>query len=118
PDDSIFSTLKFSFDTLSNRLRELAFLNAGAHIRFVDERDDKQHTFHYEGGITEFVRYINAHKKSLHPTPITFTKQKDDNVIEVAIQYNDSYTEQAYSFVNNINTIEGGTHLAGFRSAL
>ena len=118
PDDSIFTVTKFSFDTLSNRLRELAFLNAGAHIKIVDERDDKQHTFFYEGGINEFIKYLNAHKKSLHPTPIYVTKEKEGVVVEVAIQYNDSYAEQAYSFVNNINTVEGGTHLAGFRSAL
>ncbi len=118
PDETIFSTIKFSFDTLSNRLRELAFLNAGVHIKIVDERDDKQHTFHYEGGINEFVKYLNAHKKALHPTPIYVTKEKDDVIVEVAIQYNDSYAEQVYTFVNNINTVEGGTHLAGFRSAL
>ena len=118
PDDTIFTVTKFSFDTLSNRLRELAFLNAGAHIKIVDERDDKQHTFHYEGGITEFVRFLNAHKKVLHPNPIAVSKQKDDVVVEVAIQYNDAYAEQSYTFVNNINTHEGGTHLAGFRSAL
>ncbi len=118
PDETIFASTKFSFDTLSNRLRELAFLNAGAHIKIIDERDDKQHTFHYEGGINEFVKYLNAHKKALHPTPIYVTKEKDDVIVEVGIQYNDSYAEQAYSFVNNINTIEGGTHMAGFRSAL
>ncbi len=118
PDETIFSSIKFSFDTLSNRLRELAFLNAGAHIKIVDERDDKQHTFHYEGGLNEFVKYLNAHKKALHPSPIYVTKEKDDVIVEVGIQYNDSYAEQAYSFVNNINTIEGGTHMAGFRSAL
>lgn len=118
PDNTIMTASKFSFDILSNRLRELAFLNAGAHIRIVDEREDKQHTFHYEGGITEFVRYLNAHKKPLHTNPIYFEKERDHTVVEVALQYNDSYTEQSYSFVNNINTIEGGTHLAGFRSAL
>jgi DNA gyrase subunit B len=118
PDDSIFTATKFSFETLSNRLRELAFLNAGSNIKIVDEEASKQHTFHYEGGIIEFIKYLNAHKKALHPTPIFVSKEKDDVIIEVAIQYNDSYTEQAYTFVNNINTIEGGTHLAGFRSAL
>jgi DNA gyrase subunit B len=118
PDDSIFSVTKFSFDTLSNRLRELAFLNAGAHIRIVDEREDKQHTFYYEGGITEFVKFLNAHKKPIHSSPVFFTKEKDNTILEVALQYNDSYSEQSYTFVNNINTIEGGTHLAGFRSAL
>ncbi|MFN0117464.1 MAG: DNA topoisomerase (ATP-hydrolyzing) subunit B [Elusimicrobiota bacterium] len=118
PDDTIFTVTKFSFDVLSNRLRELAFLNAGAHIKIVDEREDKAHTFHYEGGINEFVRYINAHKKVLHPNPVFFTKTKDDVIVEVCLQYNDSYSEQAYSFVNNINTTEGGTHMAGFRSGL
>ncbi|MBV9080654.1 MAG: DNA gyrase subunit B, partial [Elusimicrobia bacterium] len=118
PDDTIFTVTKFSFDVLSNRLRELAFLNAGAVIKIVDQREGKQHNFHYEGGINEFVKYMNAHKKVLHPTPIFVSKEKDGTTIDVAIQYNDSYAEQAYSFVNNINTIEGGTHLAGFRSAL
>jgi DNA gyrase subunit B len=118
PDDTIFSVTSFSFETLSNRLRELAFLNAGVTIKIVDERDDKQHTFHYEGGIGEFVKYLNASKKALHPAPVFFSKTKDDVVVEVAMQYNDSYSEQAYSFVNNINTHEGGTHMAGYRSAL
>lgn len=118
PDDSIFSSVEFSFDVLSKRLRELAFLNAGANITITDERDDKKHAFHYEGGISEFVRFLNAHKKTLHPNPIAFSKTKDDVVAEVALQYNDSYAEQTYTFVNNINTTEGGTHLAGFRSAL
>lgn len=118
PDDTIFSTTKFSFDVLSNRLRELAFLNAGVRIKIVDERDDKQHTFHYEGGINEFIKFLNAHKKAVHGTPIYFSKEKDNAIFEVAMQYNDSYSEQSYSFVNNINTVEGGTHLAGFRSAL
>ena len=118
PDGKIFPIMNFSFDILSNRLRELAFLNAGARIRIADERDGKQHDFHYEGGVSEFVKYLNAHKKSLHPTPIYFSNTKDNTVVEVAMQYNDAYAEQSYSFVNNINTIEGGTHLAGFRSAL
>lgn len=119
PDEKIFSTINFSFDVLSKRLRELAFLNAGARINFVDEREDnKKHTFFYEGGISEFVKFLNQHKKTLHANPVFFSKQKDNTIIDVALQYNDSYAEQAYSFVNNINTIEGGTHLAGFRSAL
>ncbi len=118
PDSSIFSSTEFSFDVLSKRLRELAFLNAGANITITDQRNDKKHEFHYEGGISEFVRFLNAHKKTLHPNPVAFSKTKEDIVVEVALQYNDSYAEQTYTFVNNINTTEGGTHLAGFRSAL
>ncbi len=118
PDPEIFGDIKYSFDTLSNRLRELAFLNPGTRITILDERDDKQHTFRYEGGLVEFVKFMNAHKTPLHPEPIALKKEKDDIVVEVALQYNDSYNEQIYSFVNNINTIEGGTHLAGFRSAM
>jgi DNA gyrase subunit B len=118
PDPEIFTETVYSFDTLSNRLRELAFLNAGTHITIMDERDDKEHTFDYEGGLKTFVKYLNANKTVLHPEPIYFSKEKDGNVVEVAMQYNDSYNEQLFSFVNNINTIEGGTHLSGFRSAL
>ena len=118
PDHDIFADLKFSFDTLSARLRELAFLNPGARITLVDERDDKQHTFHYEGGIVEFVKFINAHKNPLHKEPIALRKEQDNILVEAALQYNDSYNEQVYSFVNNINTHDGGTHLSGFRSAL
>ncbi len=118
PDEEIFTVNSYSFDTLSNRLRELAFLNPGARITIIDERDDKEHTFHYEGGIVSFVKYLNANKTPLHPEPIYFRKEKDEVVVEVALQYNDSYNEQIFSFVNNINTIEGGTHLTGFRSAL
>ncbi|TXI73924.1 MAG: DNA gyrase subunit B, partial [Dokdonella sp.] len=118
PDPEIFGDIKYSFDTLSSRLRELAFLNPGARITILDERDDKQHTFHYEGGINEFVKFMNAHKNPLHPEPIALKKERDDVLVEVAIQYNDSYNEQIYSFVNNINTKDGGTHLSGFRSAI
>jgi DNA gyrase subunit B len=117
-DDEIFTAKNFSYDTLSNRLRELAFLNPGSRITLVDERDDKEHTFHYEGGIISFVKHLNANKTPLHPEPIYFKKEKDGVTVEVALQYNDSYNEQIFSFVNNINTIEGGTHLTGFRSAL
>ncbi|MCX5782290.1 MAG: DNA topoisomerase (ATP-hydrolyzing) subunit B [Elusimicrobia bacterium] len=118
PDAEIFEDTKYSFDILSNRLRELAFLNAGTHITIIDEREDKEHTFDYEGGLNTFVRYLNANKTALHNQPIYFCKEKDNNVVEVAMQYNDSYNEQIFTFVNNINTIEGGTHLSGFRSAL
>lgn len=118
PDAEIFGQTKFSFDTLSNRLRELAFLNAGTRITIVDEREDKQHAFNYEGGIVQFVKFLNANKSVLHSDPIYFSKEKDSIIAEVALQYNDGYNEQVFTFVNNINTIEGGTHLAGFRSAL
>ncbi|MDO8734872.1 MAG: DNA topoisomerase (ATP-hydrolyzing) subunit B [Elusimicrobiota bacterium] len=119
PDKDIFSTtVVYSFDTLSSRLRELAFLNAGTRITIIDEREDKEHTFFYDGGIVQFVKYLSMNKHPLHPDPIYFKKEKDGIIAEVAIQYNDSYSENVLSFANNINTHEGGTHLTGFRSAL
>ncbi|MDR2426515.1 MAG: DNA topoisomerase (ATP-hydrolyzing) subunit B [Endomicrobium sp.] len=118
PDPEIFSAIVYSFDTLTNRLRELAFLNAGTHIRIADERDDKEHIFDYDGGIKTFVQYLNTNKNVINKDPIYFSKEKDNVTVETAMQYNDSYNEQIFSFVNNINTIEGGTHLSGFRSAL
>jgi len=118
PDTLIFGDHQFSYETLSNRLRELAFLNAGAKITIVDEREDKRHAFHYEGGISQFVQHLNANKKVVHREPISMTKEKDEVVVDFAIQYNDDYSETVFSFVNNIKTPEGGTHLAGFRSAL
>lgn len=118
PDPDIFEDVKYSFDTLASRLRELAFLNPGARVNLQDERDDKQHTFHYEGGIVEFVKFMNAHKNPLHAEPVSLNKERDGILVEVAVQYNDSYNEQIYSFVNNINTKDGGTHLSGFRSAI
>ena len=118
PDPDIFNGHMYSFDTLANRLRELAFLNAGAKITIIDEREDKKHTFHYEGGIAQFVKHLNANKKTMHADPIYFTKLQDEIGVDVAIQYNDDYSENVYTFVNNIKTPEGGTHLAGFRSAL
>ncbi len=117
-DREIFGDIQYSFDVLSNRLRELAFLNAGTHITIVDEREDKQHAFFYEGGIVQFVKFLNANKSALHADPVFLTKEKDGIMVDVAMQYNDGYNEQIFSFVNNINTIEGGTHLAGFKSAL
>src|SRR5579885_2813629 len=101
PDPDIFNGHQYSFDTLANRLRELAFLNAGAKINIIDERDDKKHAFHYEGGITQFVKHLNHNKKTIHSEPISFTKTKDDVVVDVALQYNDDYSENIYSFVNN-----------------
>jgi DNA gyrase subunit B len=119
PDDTIFETTDFSFDVLSQRLREMAFLNAGVRITIVDEREDnKHHDFHYEGGIVSFVEYLNRNKAGLHPKPIYFRGEKNGVDIEVALQYNDSYDEKVFTFANNINTHEGGTHLVGFRAAL
>ncbi len=120
PDEKIFETLMFSFDTLSNRLRELAFLNKGISINIVDERldDEKRHNFKFDGGVKSFVSYLNQAKKKLHSEPIYFEAEKDTVVCEIALEYNDSYSENIISFVNNINTREGGTHLSGFKSAL
>ncbi len=118
PDPEIFETTEFSFETLSQRIRELAFLNAGVKIEIVDERTDKSHVFHYEGGIVSFVEYLNRAKNPLHPKPIYFNGSREGVDIEVAIQYNDAYDEKIFAFANNINTHEGGTHLVGFKAAL
>ncbi len=118
PDPEIFEILEFSFDYLSVRLRELAFLNKGILITLTDEIQDKSHDFQYEGGINSFVRYMNENKKSLFEEPIYIYGDKDDLNFEVSIQYNEGFQEVIYSFANNINTIEGGTHLSGFKSAL
>jgi DNA gyrase subunit B len=117
-DGDIFETTEFSFETLSRRLRELAFLNAGVKIRILDERSEKEHEFVYEGGIVSFVEYLNRAKTALHQQPIYFRGEKEGVDIEVAIQYNDGYDEKVFSFANNINTHEGGTHLIGFKAAL
>ena len=121
PDTQIFDVTEFNFDTLSQRLREKAFLNSGIRITINDERTDKNHEFFYKGGIAEFVKHLNKNKNVLHPQPIYFEKQGTDADpvgIEVAIQYNDSYNEIVHSFANNINTVDGGTHLTGFRASL
>ncbi|HET9251169.1 MAG TPA: DNA topoisomerase (ATP-hydrolyzing) subunit B [Candidatus Eisenbacteria bacterium] len=118
PDSTIFETLEYNFDTLSQRLRELAFLNKGIRIQFLDERTGKKHDFQYEGGIVSFVKYLNENKTVLHPAPIYHTRERDKTIVEFSLQYNDGYVENVFSFVNNINTIEGGTHLVGFRAAL
>ena len=118
PDDTIFEETEFSYDILSNRLRELAFLNSGVKISMIDERVDRQSEFFYKGGIVSFVEYINRNKKVLHKNPIFITGSKEDCLVEVALQYNDTYAENVFSFANSINTTEGGTHLIGFRSAL
>jgi DNA gyrase subunit B len=118
PDHGIFETLDYNFDTLSQRLRELAFLNKGVRIQFADERTGRKHDFRYEGGIVSFVKYLNENKTALHPTPVYVSRERDRVLVETALQYNDGYVESVFSFVNNINTIEGGTHLIGFRAAL
>ena len=118
PDAQIFETTVFSFDTLAQRLRELAFLNGGILITLDDERDGKSHKFHYEGGIVSFVTHLNKNKAAVNEKPIYMRGEKDGIDAEIALQWNDGYAETVYSFANNINTHEGGTHLSGFRSAL
>lgn len=118
PDPEIFEVTDFSFDILSQRLRELAFLNSGLRISIHDERTDKTQEFLYKGGIVSFVEHLNKNKTPLHPKPICISGQKDDINVEIALQYNDGYAETIYTFANNINTKEGGTHLIGFKSAL
>ncbi len=119
PDGLIFEeTTEFSYETLSQRLRELAFLNKGLKISIKDERSEKEHEFLYQGGIVSFVEHLSKNKTPLHPKPIYIAKEKDALILEAALQYNDGYVENLYSFANNINTHEGGTHLIGFKSAL
>ena len=118
PDPEIFEETVFSFDTLKHRLRELAFLNRGLSISLIDERSGENKEYKFDGGIVSFVEHLNKNKDVLHPQPIYINGVKDTTVVEVAIQYNDSYLENMFAFVNNINTQEGGTHLSGFKSAL
>lgn len=118
PDAQIFETTEFSFDYLTTRLRELAFLNSGVRIILKDERNDRLHDFKYDGGIKSFVEYLNQNKKPLFPKPIHIYGDRDGMEFEVALQYNEGYQESIFSFANNINTIEGGTHLSGFKSGL
>jgi len=118
PDRTIFSKIEFSYDTLSQRLRELAFLNKGLKIKIEDERSEKQAVFEFAGGVVSFVEYLNKNKNPLHNKVVYFQKTQDDVMMEVALQYNDGYAETLFSFANNINTVEGGTHLSGFKSAL
>ncbi len=118
PDATIFETVEFSFDTLSQRLRELAFLNPGVQITLDDEHEGKSHKFQYEGGIVSFVQHLNKNKTAVNDKPIYMRGEKDGIDAEIALQWNDGYTETIYTFANNINTHEGGTHLSGFRSAL
>ena len=118
PDPQVFETTAFSFDILAQRLRELAFLNAGIVITLEDERDGKSHKFHYEGGIVSFVSHLSTNKAAVNEKPIYMRGEKDGVDAEIALQWNDNYAETIYAFANNINTSEGGTHLSGFRSAL
>jgi DNA gyrase subunit B len=118
PDDEIFDEIEYNFEILSQRMRELSFLNKGLRINIVDERSDKSNEFHYKGGIREFVDYINQAKQVINAKPIVFEGERDDVFVDLAIQYNMGYSDTIYSFVNNINTTEGGTHLIGFKAAL
>nr|WP_139376120.1 DNA topoisomerase (ATP-hydrolyzing) subunit B [Clostridium oryzae] len=118
PDTEIFESTEFEYDTLSQRLRELAFLNKGIKITLKDNRVDKTEVYQYEGGIKSFVEYLNRNKEKLHDEPVYVDGKKDDYIVEVALQYNDGYNENIFSFANNIDTVEGGTHLVGFKAAL
>ncbi|MBT3865612.1 DNA topoisomerase (ATP-hydrolyzing) subunit B [Candidatus Woesearchaeota archaeon] len=118
PDDEIFNIVEFNFETLTSRLRELAFLNKNLKIILSDERDGKEKTFQYEGGIAQFVKHLNKNKSPIHEEPVFVSKQHDGVGVEVSLQYNEGYQENIHSFVNNINTVEGGTHYSGFATAL
>ena len=117
PDNEIFENIEFSFDILAHRLRELAFLNKGLEISITDERTTRSSLFKYKGGIVQFVEHLNENKTPIH-SPIFLSDEKEGTILEVAIQYNDSYAENLFSYANNINTKEGGTHLIGFKTAL
>ena len=118
PDVAVFSELNYSFDTLAQRFREMAYLTKGLRIRFVDEREDRETSFYFDGGIVSFVRHLNKNRVGIHPNPISMERTVSDTAVEVALQYNDGFAESVYAFANNINTVDGGTHLTGFRSAL
>ena len=118
PDSEIFETTNFNFDTVKVRLRELAFLNKGITITAIDHRAEKEEVMHYEGGILEFVKNLNKSKENIFPEPVYIDKELKEGEIEIALQYNDSYTENVYAYANNINTEEGGTHVIGFRNAI
>ncbi len=118
PDKEIFHEISYDFDTISERLREMAYLNKGVEITLVEEASDRQRTFYFEGGITGFVRHLNRNRVVRHPVPVYVSKQVNSTAIEVSLQYNDGFSESAFSFANCVNTVDGGTHLTGFRSAL
>src|SRR5438132_1626560 len=118
PDAQVFETIEFDYDTLATRLRELAFLNAGLRIIIVDKVRGRRDVFQFQVGIAEYVKWINRAKNPLHSPPITFAKQSNGTFVEVAMQYTDGYSESIFTFVNNIDTVEGGTHLIGFKAGL
>jgi DNA gyrase subunit B len=117
-DTTVFDSLDYNFDTLAQRFREMAYLTKGLRIKFVDERTDRELSFYFEGGVVSFVRHLNKHREVMHPKPFYVEKQVNGTYVEVAVQYNDGFAESVYSFANNINTVDGGTHLTGFRAAL
>ena len=117
-DPEVFETVEFNFDTISQRLRESAYLNKGLWIRLIDDRAQRERSFYFEGGLISFVRHLNRNKEPLHSRPIYVERRENSTTIEVALQYNDTYAENVFSFANNINTVDGGSHLTGFRAAL
>jgi DNA gyrase subunit B len=117
-DDTIFESLDYQYDILLQRFREMAYLTKGLRITFVDDRQDREHTFYFEGGIVSFVRHLNQNRQPIHPRPMYVEKQVNGTAVEIALQYNDGFTESVFSFANNINTVDGGTHLTGFRTAM
>lgn len=121
PDTGVFGKREFAFNTIAGRLRELAYLNKGLSITLIDERDDedlRKEDFYFKGGLAQFVEYLDENRTPVIPKPIYFEKERDGIPVEIAFQYNDSYTDNIHTYVNNINTIEGGTHLVGFKTAL
>jgi DNA gyrase subunit B len=117
-DPEVFETVEFNFDTIAQRLRESAYLNKGLWIRLIDDRAERERSFYFEGGLVSFVRHLNRNKEALHSRPIYVERREKSTTIEVALQYNDTYAENVFSFANNINTVDGGSHLTGFRAAL
>jgi DNA gyrase subunit B len=117
-DPEMFETTEYSFDTIAQRLRESAYLTKGVWITYVDERVDREKSFHFEGGLQSFVRHLNRNKEALHSRPIYVERREGNTMVEAALQYNDTYTENVLAFANNINTVDGGTHVTGFRAAL
>jgi len=117
-DPEMFETTDYSFDTISQRMRESAYLTKGVWITLIDERDDRERSFYFEGGLQSFVRHLNRNKEVLHARPIYVERRQGSTAVEVALQYNDTYTENVLAFANNINTVDGGTHVTGFRAAL